>query len=350
MLRKICPSGFVVDRRGSLAVWLALAAVPLLLCVGAGLDLGRSLNQKSRLQNAVDSAALAGAAAYVSSTSVAVATAAATNYMTNFKNGSGLAVTYMITPTTTTSGTTVTAFKMTVAASAPITNALMGLAGSASNTIGARATAQNPVYNMTINFGSFNSSAADLNTIAYYIVPTDNSVPALSSTTQIFSNAVTTNPGSVTIQLTASQSVGFLLTNTTGGKPVTTCRQILWYQSCTTGYPNGYGSNAYGGSQGSVHYFYSHLIPPSKLAYPSVSQNCSLQVVSGSATPSSGSCLSANSAFAAVNCAKASGLTLSFNWNDMGGSSDDKDYNDATYTSSCSLASAGAGKGLVLTN
>ena len=337
---------FIRNQTGSFAIWFGLSILPLFLVIGAGVDLSRSLNQKAELQGAADAAALAGASAYVSAASSSTAVALATKYMDNFKATSGLPVTYTVTPTTSTSGSTITLYKMKVTASAPISNTIMALTTS-TNAIGATSSAQNPVYNITINLGSFNSSAADLNTISYYKVPPDNSAPAAASTTQIFSNDGASANSSVTISVTASEKIGFMLTNTTGGKPSTTCNRR---GVCTTTYPNGYGSNQYYGAQGSTHNFYSHMMPPSKVAYPSVTSNCSLQVLTTNASPSAGGCSSSLPANAAVNCVDASGQTLYFNWNDMGGTSDDKDYNDAVYNVGCSKVDSSVSKGLVLTN
>lgn len=302
-------SAFARNRSGSMATWLGLSIVPLFFVAGASVDLSRSLNQKAELQAAADAAALAGASAYVSTASSTTAVALATKYMDNFKTTSGLPITYNVTPATSTSGSTITLYKMTVTASAPISNTIMSLAKS-SNAVRVTSTAQNPVYNITINLSSFNASAADLNTIAYYKVPQDNSAPAAANTTQIFSNDGSSSNSSVTITVTASEKIGFLLTNTTGGKPKTSCNS---WGYCTTTYPNGYGSNSYGGSQGSVHKLYSHMMPPSKVAYPSVTQNCSLQVLTTSAAASAGACSSSLPANAAVNCVDASGQTLYFN-------------------------------------
>ena len=58
----------------------------------------------------------------------------------------------------------------------------------------------------------------------------------------------------------------------------------------------------HGRIEASTHLFYSHMMPPSKVAYPGVTQNCSLQVLtSASAKPTSGSCLTALPAYATVN-------------------------------------------------
>ena len=340
---------FLRDRRGGVALWVGLSAVPLLFLAGAGLDLSRTFNQQTQIQGAVDAAALAGASAYVSSTSVGTARAAATNYMNQFKASSGLtSLTFTVTPGTVTSGSSVTLYKMTVSASATILNTLMAMAKNA-NPINVTATAQNPVYNITINLAGFSSSASDLDAVSYYVVPADNSVPPLSATTQIFSNASGSSNASVTVQLTASQKLGFMLTNTTGGNSQTVCAVVLFIKTCRT-VSDGYGYNQYGGAQGSVHYFYSHLSPPSQAAYPWVTQNCSLQVTTGSVSPGSGSCYGSLPTYATVNCVKASGLTLNYSWNDMGGPIDDRDYNDADYTVTCSKVDGSVSKGLVLTN
>lgn len=352
------------DARGGVAVWFGISAVMLLFAAGSGLDLARSINQQAEIQGAADAAALAGAGAYTGAATLAAATAAATNYMTQFKATSGLsALTFTVTPGTALSGGSVTMYTMTVKASAPIANTLMAMART-SNTIAVSATAQNPVYNITISLSGFSSSAVDTDTISYYTVPADGSAP---TATPLFSNSktssLTSNPPP--IQLTASQKLGFMLTNITDGNAVTTTTtctllQVL-LQGCRSGTTsNSYGSNSYGGAEKSSHQFYSHMMPPSKIAYPWVTQNCSLQVLtSAAATPASGSCFNALPAYATVNCVQASGMTLHYYWNDMGGgngsnttngSADDKDYNDAVYSVTCSQVGTTAPKGLVLTN
>ena len=357
--RRICRGvqRFGRDMRGGVAIWFGIASVTLLFFAGSGLDLARSINQQAEIQGAADAAALAGAGTYTGAATLVAATAAATNYMNQFKATSGLsALTFTVTPGTVAgSGGSVTIYTMKVTASAPISNTLMAMAKS-SNTIGVTAIAQNPVYNITITLSNFSSSAIDTDAISYYTVPADGSTP--TTTTPLYSNAKssTLTTGTVTIQLTASQKLGFMLTNTTDGNSVTTTTtctllQVL-LQGCKSGTTsNSYGSNGYGGAANSVHYFYSHMMPPSKIAYPSVTQDCSLQVLtSASAKPTSGSCLTALPTYATVNCVQASGMTLYYYWNDMGGTTDDKDYNDAVYSVACSQVSTTAPKSLVLTN
>ena len=325
--------GFGGDTRGSVIVLFAVALVPMLLATGVAVDYARGQLFKSQLQGAVDSAALAGAAAYVDSTSATtaktVATAnlnAAISHLPSY-NGN---VAISATPGTGTTSGGSPAYTMVVTASAAIPNSLMSMVSSAT-TISASATAINPQVTQKSNLGNFSSSAWDNNKIYWYLVPSDGSAPALStfSNNLIYNNAPGFNnskPSVPTVQ--ASQKVGYALVNTTGGN-------------------QSYGNNQYGGKPGSVHIFYSHLTIPSSVAYPTIHQNCSLQVLAGSpSTAPSGSCSTATPANSAPSCSSLGGNTYKFFWNDMGGGTDDKDYNDGEYTVSCAPSSGGgAGSG-----
>ncbi len=196
-------------------------------------------------------------------------------------------------------------------------------------TVGANATADNPVYIVKLSLNSFSSSAADGDIIYYYIVPSDGSAP--TSGTKMFNNESTTSSqSSISVSLTAGQSLGFALKNITGDQ-------------------SNYGTNSYGGKYESTHIFYSHMSPPSIIAYPSVAKNCSLQIVTSLSNVTSGSCLSTTPALGTFNCASAGTTPYYFAWNDMGGTTDDKDFNDAVFKVAC--ASAGSSvNGVVLTN
>ena len=265
---------FARDRSGSAALYTAVVVFVLFLVTGFATDIGRSLSVRTQLQRAADSAALAGAVAYTSSATATAATTAATNYM----NGaitqlrSSGAVTFTVTLSTKSTSGFVTDYIVTVAATAKVPTVLT-TAYTSNLTTGVSATADNPVYNLKITLSSFASSAADGDAIYYYIVPSDGSAP--TSKTQIFNNFLTTctlqlwrygessysgtsSSSSITVTLTAGQKVGFALVNITG---------------CNVPYsPNGYGSVLM-----NVNTFYSHMFPPSKLAYPSVAKNCALQ-------------------------------------------------------------------------
>jgi hypothetical protein len=118
-----------------------------------------------------------------------------------------------------------------------------------------------------------------------------------------------------------------------------------------TGQLCNYGNNSYGSKPATTHYFYSNLYPPSTKAYPSEGQNRSLQVTELPAGKTLADVLptlskqsfSSNFANAAPTCGSVAGQTLVYAWNDMGGPSDDLDYNDAAYTFSCSGAGNGSG-------
>ena len=327
------------DERGGVAVWFGVMCIPLLFFAGAGMDLARGFNQKTSVQGAVDAAALAGAGAYTTTSQSDAAKAVSDNYMATWAKANNVpSLTFQSTPNLVSTNGNVTAFKMTVTASSTIQNTLMQMT-KGSNQVGATATAQNPVYSLKINMAGFSSSAIDSNSISYYVVPTDGSVP--TTTTPLYSNTGTApSSGSLVLPTTASQRIGFMLTNVTNGNATATkCTIFIIFQNCTPG--NDYGTNQYGGQSKSVHYFYSHLMPPSKIAYPGVTQNCSLQViVDSSAQPAQG-CTSSLPQFATVNCVQAAGKVLHYYWNDMGGTTDDKDFNDAAYTVACAQVGSG---------
>jgi hypothetical protein len=199
----------------------------------------------------------------------------------------------------------------------------------------ASATAEDPFGTLNIT-PTFSCSAADLNQIYYYVIPSKaptNYTPPQEALTLFASNVggcAGANGNTQAIQVYAAQKIGFALKNTTGGV-------------------SKYGSNGYSAAQGSVHWFYSSSTTISQDAYSSVTQNCSLDVVyvNGSTTTgsvSNGSCTdtTAMSKYSTFNCGELSGGTLTFNWNDMGGNPDDKDYNDAVYSMNCNIPSSNA--------
>jgi Flp pilus assembly protein TadG len=335
--------------RGSVATWFALASTALLLFAGVGLDIGRSVNQKQQIQGAVDAAALAGASAYTDATQAAAAKAVADNYMATFKSTSGLtSLTFNSTPSTKSASGLTSAYVMTVTASATIDNSL-AKAARATNTINVTAVAQSAAYKASVSLNNWSSNAVDTDTISWYTVPADGSPPTV--TVPLFSNAVgaPTSTGTVPIPVAGTQRIGFMLTNVTDGNATpSVCTGFLIFRTCTKS--NDYGSNQYGGAAGIQHLFYSHMMPPSKVAYPGVTQNCSLQVlVGGTSSPATG-CTSGLPTNGTFNCAQISGMTLRFFWNDMGGATDDKDYDDAVYTVTCSKVDSTVPQGVVLTN
>jgi Flp pilus assembly protein TadG len=315
---------------------VAFALVPMLLAAGVAIDFARGQQFKAALQGTVDAAALAGASAYIDGSSAGAAVTAATNSLAagqaNLPSSIGPITTTKTAATTTTSGGS-PAYGVTVTASATVATTLLALfTATGSVLVSASATAINPAVVVNAGIGNFSSSAWDTNTIYWYIVPSDGSLPTLSAANIIYSNASGYNNNNPSVPAAqASQRIGFALRNVTGGN-------------------QSYGGNQYGGAQGSTHIFYSHLGIPSSDAYPAVSANCSLQTAQVTnpnnppGVPSPGVCLPASPANAAPSCADLAGQTLKFFWNDMGGGTDDKDYNDAEYTMSCA-PSGGNGSG-----
>ncbi|HEY4972460.1 MAG TPA: pilus assembly protein TadG-related protein, partial [Steroidobacteraceae bacterium] len=74
---------FARNRGGSVLIMFAGMSVGLILMVGAGVDYGRAVQFKAALQNLADASALAGASAYLSSTTGPNGITMATSYWNN---------------------------------------------------------------------------------------------------------------------------------------------------------------------------------------------------------------------------------------------------------------------------
>lgn len=330
------------DTTGNVALLFGLMAVPLALASGVGIDYARAASIRASLQSTADFAALAGASAYTSPIAAAAAQTLASNYVTKgtapILSQITLAAPSVTLGTQSSSGD-VTAYTMTVTVRATVPTTLMALV-MGSITVNATATARNPIVTGTVSLTNWKSGACDSNSAYWYPVPVDGGIPPPSTLTPMFTNTGGTNPSTVNIPLSASQKIGFAFENVTGG-------------NC------GYGSNQYGGSQGSTHWFYSSLSPPNGGAYASTaSKDCSLQVIKGivsrkkttyadpktqcftaSGSPTMASVL----AKAAPSCAELAGASYRYAWNDMGGGTDDLDYDDGVFTYACTGSTASAG-------
>jgi Flp pilus assembly protein TadG len=340
---------FVTDDRGVIAVWFGVMLIPLLMVVGTGVDFGRALFVRSQLQSAADAAAVAGAAAYKTLDSKSSAEGVARTFATD-----ALASLHgaMAIPTPTVAGgavddasgtSNVVQYPMTVSITARSKNILTTWLMNALN-VGVTATAVNYVTAATVELSSFSSSAADENTLYWYIIPANGGTPNINDLHLMYTNRNGSSSSAVNA-VPAGENVGFALKNVTGGL-------------------NGYGTNGYGSRQGTANYLYSHMSPPSKVAYPSRTSNCSLQVKQQTRsdirnnrdpTPSSG-CSSTTPALGNLNCSDSDNLGQKYYyfWNDMGGTGDDQDYNDAVFSLTCPSTAVNAGTsgstGVVLTN
>ena len=170
------------DDTGAIAVTFALMLIPLLLAIGAAVDFSRGQQFRSALQQAADSAALAGASAYVNaaaaSTATTVANASMTASITQLPPYTGT-VTFTATPSTAiVNGST--GYQMSVTAQGSVSTTVLALLTSSIAT-SATAEAMNSPIAMTVVPPSGTSNASDTNTVYWYVVPADGSLPTLSS-------------------------------------------------------------------------------------------------------------------------------------------------------------------------
>jgi Flp pilus assembly protein TadG len=328
------------DTQGNVALLFGLMAVPLVLASGVGIDYARAASIRTSLQSTVDSAALAGASVYLDPGSAAAGQAVASSYVT--KGTAPILSQITLGTPVVTAGTQspagdVTAYTMKVSVSATVPTTLMALV-TGPMTVNATATARNPVLTGTVGLSNWKSGACDTNSAYWYPVPEDGGIPPPETLTLMFTNSGATNPLSVKIPFSANQKIGFAFKNVTGGK-------------C------GYGSNQYGGAPGSTHWFYSSQSPPNGGAYASTAtKDCSLQVIKGTFskwqnkmiypapksqcfTTTSSPTMASVLANAAPSCAELAGATYKYVWNDMGGSTDDRDYDDGQFTYACTASS-----------
>ncbi|MDE2006474.1 MAG: Tad domain-containing protein [Rhodospirillales bacterium] len=318
------------DRKAGVALLTGVAMAPLLLSAGIAIDLARQTQFRMALQGAADSASLAGSAVYNGTGNATAATTAARNYMLRAEASlpSNNGVSYTITPQVVTNAQGQTSgYTVAVAASGTIPTTILSLiTPSVGASVGAKGL--NPVITINASLGNWKSSAWDANTVYWYIVPPNGALPATSALHMMFTNTGPAPASLPPITVTATDKIGFVLKNVTGGI-------------------HGYGPNQYGSAQGHTNWIYSQLSPPSANAYPTVARNCALQVVVASPsnptpTQSPGGCASATPANATVNCTQMPGQSIYFFWNDMGGGRDDYDYNDAQYSITCGAPSGGS--------
>ena len=358
---------FLADRRGNVMIMFAGMGVGMVLMVGAGVDYTRAMQFKSSLQALADASVLAGASVYVSDASSSNAITMATQYWNNglsrLPPNSGVG-----TPNFT---TTSDAGGYYIHVSVPTSTIKTTFLSLVTNSIGVivTATAKDPIVTATINLNGWTSDAGDGNSIYWYKVPQDDSIPPFNATTRadgtynlIFSNVVDT-AATLSSSIAAAQQIAFAFVNQTAAHS-----------------PGWNYCNQYGGCTGSTHVFYSQLINPNGASssdvpagadgygYPSgssynggVVKNCSLEVQSYSGTapvnpPTYGATpgTSCQTVPATINplyspsCSSLSGQSVHYSWNDMGGGTDDTDYNDGQYNFNCS--GGGVTTGVILTD
>jgi Flp pilus assembly protein TadG len=253
----------------------------MILVVGGAVDYARMIQYRASLQNAVDQAAIAGAAVFSVPSQSALATQVATNYFNRTILPSSLSITAP-TVSTNSSGTinpalgSAAAYTVTVSATAKVSTTLLSLV-IPSATITATGTAGDPVVAANLTLGHVNSRACDGNSVYLYEVPLNSSgngydyssVPAWTTPAglptnnyyMIGSSYQTVPAGQVMPAFSANQPLGVALVNKTDG-------------NTTTGNTNCgvavMGANSYGAPLGQVQYFYSSLLlnnqSPSEIA------------------------------------------------------------------------------------
>jgi Flp pilus assembly protein TadG len=332
------------DCRGGVIVMFAGVSIALFLMVGSAVDYSRAVLFKAELQSLADAAALAGASAYVSAGTAASGITVATNYW-----NAGLAklsspTSGVATPTITTSSDSSGYYVQVAVPNSWITTTFLALAMNKMNvTITARA--KDPIVSATIDFNGWTSDAGDANSVYWYKVPQDGSIPTYSQANidnqtynLVFSNVVTTS-ATLSFSVAAAQKMAFAFVNVTAGHS-----------------PGWTYCNQYGGCTGSTHIFYSQLTNPNAATAAQSpngygytnGKNCSLQVTAYTGTaptesPTYGatpgtSCLTVPTTIDpnfSPSCASMGANKLHYAWNDMGGGTDDTDYNDGQYNFSC---------------
>jgi Flp pilus assembly protein TadG len=248
---------------------LLVLLIPLLLAVGVAVDFARMVQFRSDLQNAVDEAALAGAAVFVSSTQATDATTAAQNYFKRAILPINLSVSApTITPnandTINPALGSAAAHTVTVTATATVQTTLMSLAAPSMVTITVTGKAANPVVSANLAFPTQLSKACDGNTAYLYQVPANatntgydySKVPVFNSTNyyEIYTSySPNTSLGTVPAQtlptFSVNQPLGVMLRNDTNGN--------VGNSNCTVAVT---GANSYGAPSGSSQTFYSSLL------------------------------------------------------------------------------------------
>lgn len=375
-------AGLRRDRGGATGFLFALMLGALLAGVGVAVDYGRAVNRRVALQDAVDQAALAGAAAYTDAGAAATASAVASAYFaTEAAAIGGLAVlggpVITAAPGTLRSGQS--AYEVTVSVTAKLSTTFLAPWRS-SVGLSVHATAGNPIVTPQFSASQFGSSAIDFNEVFAYPVPMANGkpqyaqIPPASQFYEIGSNnsAYPVPSGQVFPPLTATQPIAFALRNVTGGNyggvgciPPTNAYNVIfgpgggisgtghaqWFYSAFLALgeaPTQITNYSYGYQSYILDLFGICLLPVyvyTSTDYPT-NINCSFVMapytpgMSLATPPANGTCFAPaatpGAASAAMTCQQYNGQTYAVWWNDMGGwGSDDRDYNDAYFLATC---------------
>lgn len=383
------------DRRGNVAMVVAVSALPLFTAVGVGVDVSSLVEAKTRLQNAADAAVLAGAALYTSTSQGTNAAASADSYFDHYAKGGFTTLTRTATAGPgSTSGMPLT---VTLDATATMPTTFMKAANISSMTVTVHAVAGIPSAGPVVTLGGgggspsqvlstsgVKSTAADWNSLYMYGVPSSggapnySSFPPLAQFYEVASNCNAATDSNWTSNSRCNSGFGAVAPtvknyNIPPDQPI-----AFMFVNMNSGMspPNssGYGSNQWGALPGDYELMTTASMSsgqsPSQVTDNSVNiinslgfaisqnatqyykvnnsakSNCALQIqlVDPNNLPTNppypGVCLAANDPasgyqYANLSCNQIAGRTFMYWWNDMGWTTDDYDYKNLYYTLTC---------------
>ncbi len=248
----------------------ALMAIPMVMLSGMAVDFARASVYRTKLQDAVDNAALSGAAAYVTATSGATAQTVATSNINDALAKLSGVITIGTPSVQVGAGTLnsgIASYNVTVTVQATVKTTLLQLL---QGTIAVKltATAGNPVVTPVFSSFSANFSAFDFNTVYAYPVPIVGGKPAytqLPTAANLYmiadNNSNFPVPANQTFPtITATQPIAFALRNATGGNTGYGTDSCGNPKTNAYGVASGVGSNAGLSGSGQYNWFYSSFL------------------------------------------------------------------------------------------
>lgn len=269
------------DRRGNVAMIVAVTAIPVVIAVGAGIDLSRMAKARATLQNAVDAAALAGSTLNTAAGQGTVAQNSAQSYFDKYVLGGDLTVASSNVTVVQPSSATTSSPSVTVSATATLprtfgigTVTVTATAVAANGTSSTASTTQvtptsqplGPIGtpSQVLSYSGSKSTAADWNSIYMYGVPIGSngkpdytSYPPVTQFYEIGSNCNQKIDANWTSNSMCNNQYGTTAPTVTSYKYITADQPIAFmFVNMNNGmYPSpngvgGYGANQYGAQPG----------------------------------------------------------------------------------------------------
>lgn len=385
------------DRRGTVAVMVAVSAVPIMIAVGAGIDVSRLAGARATLQNAADAAALAGAGLYTSADQSTTAQNSAQAYFDRYARSTDLTVSTR-TATAAPASNNASLLTVTVSVAATMPTTFARLIGVNTMNLNARSVAAIPSaqpvivlgagggsYSQVLAASGVKSTAADWNSVYMYGVPKSGSTPRydlfppLSQFYEVGSNCNEKTDANWTPSSPCNGGFGAIAPqNTNFNIPQDQPIAFMFVNMNNGMFPLGangnYGPNQYGSKPSYYQLMTTATMSleqsPSQITDRSVSiiatlgfrlsqdathysdvnnsakSNCAIQIQLVDPTnlptepPYPRQCLAANDSksgyqYANLSCNQIAGRTFMYWWNDMGAHADDFDYKNLYFTLTC---------------